>query len=803
MKQFFACLLATAFIAAEALAAKQSPVTGTVEDEKGEPVAYATVVAMKENVQIAGTTTDEKGAFRLNVTDGEYDIIIEFLGYEPINRHVSINGVSNLGIFSMKSSSVKIEGVEVKAQIIRREADRFVVDVANMPSSIGKDGVELLEASPGVFVNDDKISIYGKSGAKVYVNDRELKYSDEQLLNYLRNLKNDDVQKIEIIPQSGADYDADSAGGIIKITLKRKRDNGLMGTVSFNTRQGDLQHSYNPSLNLNYNSGKWNINASGWYSNNAMKFQSDENTQYSVNSNRLQAETTQRANGQWYGGRFGAIYDINDRHSIGAEIEYYGSQFGTDTESGTLFENADPAYISNNDSRYNSSNPSNSVTATLNYIVKLDTLGSRFKLLADYTLSKSNTHNDYLTKRSLTYDYGSGPVILPDSVYRDRSGTDYNVTTVDLSYEKVFSPKIILRTGGKYTNNIMASNAFYEQQDNDTGIWNPRDDGYNYDINYVEHIGALYAIADAKLGRWGLSAGLRGEYTHTSGRHNVARQSYFSLFPNANVSFAMKKDGSYSMVLQYARKIRRPSFWALNPERQQISDYTYQIGNPNLDPQFSNDISMTFVMKYKYSLTLGAQFQKDEIQQIARIDEDNPNISYLTTENLDRTSLYYASLSLPFQFTKWWSMNINGTAMYYGTRIAKNSPQQYHFMWYANATTTFTLPKQFYIDLSCYGSSNMYVSNISVKGTVSLNASLKKRFFEDRLTLSAGVRNIIPQKMRFTFNGDEFTRTVSSRQAWGQPMFTFSASYTFNKGKKFQQRSIESGADTSRLAKEN
>lgn len=149
MKQFFACLLATAFIAAEALAAKQSPVTGTVEDEKGEPVAYATVVAMKENVQIAGTTTDEKGAFRLNVTDGEYDIIVEFLGYEPINRHVSINGTSNLGIFSMKSSSVEIEGVEVKAQIIRREADRFVVDVANMPSSIGKDGVELLEASPG------------------------------------------------------------------------------------------------------------------------------------------------------------------------------------------------------------------------------------------------------------------------------------------------------------------------------------------------------------------------------------------------------------------------------------------------------------------------------------------------------------------------------------------------------------------------------------------------------------------------------------------------------------------------------
>lgn len=192
--------------------------------------------------------------------------------------------------------------------------------------------------------------------------------------------------------------------------------------MSFNTRQGDLQPSYNPSLNLNYNSGKWNINASGLVLQQRNEVPVGREYPILCQQQPTPGRDHTTANGQWYGGRFGAIYDINDRHSIGAEIEYYGSQFGTDTESGTLFENADPTYISNNDSRYNSSNPSNSVTATLNYIVKLDTLGSRFKLLADYTLSKSNTHNDYLTKRSLTYDYGNGPVILPDSVYRDRSG---------------------------------------------------------------------------------------------------------------------------------------------------------------------------------------------------------------------------------------------------------------------------------------------------------------------------------------------------------------------------------------------
>ena len=795
MRHFSISVFLTVFIAATAYATPASPVTGIVTDEQEVAVAYATVVALRDGAQVAGTATDDKGAFRLTLADGTYKLTVEYLGYESVEREITVAGAYDAGKITLRTSSVTIEGVEVEAQVIRREADRFVVDVANMPSSIGKDGIELLEASPGVFIQDDKISVNGKSGTKVYVNDRELKYSGDRLITYLRGLKNDEIQKIEVVPVSGADTDADSAGGVIKITLKRKRDDGIMGSVSFTTRQSDLMHSYYPSADIDYHTGKWTLSASGWYSSGNQKNTSAENTDYTKQAGSLTASSTTRYLSDWGGAKIGAVFDINDKHSIGAEIEYYGGASKSPTESTTTLVRE--PNIEQSSSIYRGKGDNNSLSATFNYIVKLDTLGSKFKLLADYTLDRSNNGTDYLTNKSSM----SAAEILSqrDSIYRDRSSTNYNVTGISADYEKVFSPKITLKVGGKYTNNLMKSTAAYGYKNG--GEWQSRGEGYDYDVDYTEHIGAVYAVAGSKLGRWGLTAGLRGEYTYTSGRNTDARQNYFSLFPNANVSFALKKDSSYSLVAQYARTIYRPSFWSLNPERRQVSDYSYQIGNPDLKPQFGNDVSLTAVMKYKYSITVGVQLRTDEIQQVVNVDEKNPDVTYITNENLDRTDLYYASANLPFQFTKWWSANFNLTGMCQGTRIRRGDPQNYYWMWFANASMTFTLPKKFFIDLSYWGSSNMHVSNIAVTAYHNLNASIKKRLFDDRLTLSAGVRNIIPLDMSITAYNEAFTRKMDMKQPWRRPMFTFTASYNFNKGKKFNKKRIESGADASRMSK--
>ena len=612
---------------------------------------------------------------------------------------------------------------------------------------------------------------------------------------YLRSLKSEDIRTIEVIPVAGAEYDANSSGGIIKITLKRRREDGIVGHVSLQMNQSKRLQNYDPSVSLNYHSGKWNVNASGWYSFRDQNYSTKEITSYVADSREMTSETNNDSRMSWGGATIGTIYDINKNHSLGAEVNYYGGRRDTPMNSTTTLLSDNEEVQSN--SNFETFGRNRGISATLNYIAKLDSKGSQLKVLADYNYDGSKGNNDYHTQKN--YIVGTNPLYSVDSLYRDNSITDFHVTTLNVAYRKVFSRKLTLNAGAKYTNNIMNYWALYECRD-DAEQWFKRED-YSYDENYTEHIAAAFMTARARLGRWGLVTGLRGEYTNASGGNDKVKQNYFSLFPNANLSYALTEDKAYSMVLQYARKIRRPNFWALNPMRTQITEYSYQVGNPNLRPQFTNDISMTFVLKYKYSITLGATLRTNEIQQMMKNNVDDPNNVCFINENMHSSQNYYATISLPFQLTDWWTLNINATATYNGLRIDSNSPQQFHFMADGNAQTTFILPKEFYIDLSYSGMTNQYIANMKVESMHRLNFALKKHFFDSQLLLSAGVNNLIPVNSVLVAKTAETTRTLKSYYPWDKPMFVFSASWSFNKGKEFRQKMIERGVDSGRLMK--
>ena len=163
-------------------AARQSSTGGRVINQDGEGVAYATVVLLSSGEQRAGATTDDEGHFSLAVAAGRYTLSVSHINYTTYEEEVVIEEGKPIGTIQLSSTAQQIDAVVVKGQLVRREADRFVVDVANSAAAIGKDGVELLERAPGVWINDDKISINGKTGSKVYVNDRELKLNGEQLI---------------------------------------------------------------------------------------------------------------------------------------------------------------------------------------------------------------------------------------------------------------------------------------------------------------------------------------------------------------------------------------------------------------------------------------------------------------------------------------------------------------------------------------------------------------------------------------------------------------------------------------------
>lgn len=768
--------------AIEASAARLCPAHGRVVNEQGKAIEYATVVLLREGRQVAGMATDADGRFQLEAAPGQYALQIQYLGCEPLKQLIRVEENNDLGDFVLRSSPTQIEDVVVSARLVRREADRFVVDVANAPAAIGKDGIELLEHAPGVWIDGEKISINGKSGSKVFVNDRELRMDNEQLLTYLRSLRAEEIQKIEVVPVTGADFDADSSAGIIKITLKKRRENGLNGSVAFNTSQSRYIHTYDPSANINLHSGKVDFYSSIWGSLGNQRMITHENTRYNASGKSLQAISNARHNQRNYGINAGGLFEINPKNSLGAEFSYWRGKSGGPNQTST--DLSDGSEVVNTRSIFDSHSLNNTYAVTFNYIHKLDTLGSTLKLLADYTHRNSDSGND----NSSRITTGNSFV---DSLYRDNATSIYDVATATLALEKSFSPRWTLKAGAKYAFNDMRNTALYEYRKADAWL---RNDNQSYTINYTENIAAAYAIASARLGRWSLVAGLRGEFTHTYGKGSDVKQDYFSLFPNANISYALSQEKGYSLILQYARTIERPRFWCLNPQRTQISDYTYQTGNPRLNPSYQNDLSLTAVLAHKYTLTAGVQIVTDEIQQAMLTDPENPDMLRLDWVNYDATSSYYLSANLPFQPTKWWQLNVNATYMRRGQRVEQHGAQQYFNWAFVNVSNTFSLPAKFYIDCSYFYQSRIDLGNIWVMPNHMLQAGIKKRFGE-RFTLSFSVRNILDQGQTIGANGDGFVRRVKVSQPWSNRQYRFGVTWNFKSGKAFHKKSVEAGSE--------
>jgi hypothetical protein len=546
-----------------------------------------------------------------------------------------------------------------------------------------------------------------------------------------------------------------------------------------------------PSVSLNYNSGNLNLYGRTWAGLSGQEYAMNEHTNY-TSGTQIEAATDMDETSNWAGINLGFVYDITAKHSIGAEVQH--NYWGHDSNTNTWTEHTALNTTIRSDGEYTSATASNMTTATLNYIYKLDDIGSTLKLIGDYTRQATPQRNNFLDASYNTIM----PSIVSDSTYRYNANSRYHLATATLALEKVLSPKVTLKAGVKYTYNNNSNYADHEYLYN--GAWMPNH-SQSYDIGYTENIGAAYAIATARLGRISLVGGLRGEQTWFKSQDGAVKQHYFDLFPNANISYAMTSDGAYSLIAQYSRTISRPSFWALTPNETKISEYMIQRGNPNLKPSYNNSVTVTAVLKYKYTISLGVMIMENAIQQATIVDEHNPELLILQTINYPTLNSYFASVNLPFQFTKWWSANLNTTAMYMGQRLYPDEPIRRNFMLNANAQMSFTLPKNFFFEIDGHFVHGAQAGNTSIKDFGNMNVTLKKRLANNKLTLALGATNILNLPQTITIKESSFERTMTVKQPWSTAAVKFSVSYNFNSGKQFRAKSVESGSaeDRSRI----
>lgn len=786
MKRLLLLLLLTASVTLSAATPRR--LTGRIENAAGEGVAFATVVLLRAGAQAAGTTADSLGRFAVEAEPGPYTMQVRHIAYAPYECETTLaeeNG--DTGAIRLEEAGTAVGEVVVTANAVKREADRFVLTVGNAPALAGKDGAELLREAPGVWLDESGIAINGSKGVKVFIDDRELRLDGDKLAAYLRSLTAAQIARVEVIPQGGAEYDADARGGVLRIALRRRAERGMNGSLTMASSQGEHLSNYAPSGNVSVHTGRWTLNAaaSGLFTTRG-EIHYDEARDYPGDATQFAGSSHLNDRSNFGSGRLGAFFDIDPRHSLGAEVEYTSQHHTIPSEAWTGI--ASHGQHTRAESRYDQQAGERRLTAAFNYRWKIDTAGSALKLLADYTRQRTDGDNGYDTR--FTYD-----TFRRDTSYHSTTAGSYDILSAEAGLDKHFARGLQLRAGLKYTRNALSNDALYE------GLapagWQPQP-AFDFALSYTEQIAAAYASLTATAGRWNLAAGLRGEYTATDGRGSAVHRSYYDLFPHASATYAFNTMRTWMLSAQYSRNIERPGFLRLNPARIQFSDYNYQIGNPALRPTYIHRLSLTLIWKYRYTLTVGANLHRDLIREVCLTDPADRDVTYIIPENHHSENHWFVALNAPVQLTRRWNLAVNFVGVKQDIRLVEAGPREEHYLFFANLTTGLTLPRGFYVELSYRGQSRLYSGNSEVNPFHTLNASLKKRLCRDRLTLSLAANNITGAGEGYRSTTDGVVRRMDGYSAWGARHFKLSATWNFRSGHEFRARRIEGAADTER-----
>ena len=583
-------------------------VKGSVINERGEAMPFVTIsVLTQDSSLITGAITDDDGKYSVEVNTKNYIIQASYVGY-----HTAFGGPD----FVLREESEQLRELEVKAKkpLIERQMDKLVVNVSASPLAAGSNGNDILRRAPGVRIDKDgNITVNGK-GVEIWVDGKPSYLSGDQLKAMLDGTDGNTIEKIEIIFNPSAKYDASGTGGIINLKTKRNRMKGLNGTLSAGYGGmyfGDVQRWLQMdmvSLNLNYRGEKTYTfgQLTQVFAQNDIDLETYrktpelENYSYSGYATDFQYYML-RVGNDWYidsVNTFGFILQVpymNVHQATADGRNYAYTVVGADTTSKSL---------TNTDTRIQS--PQH--TANLNYTHTFsEALERELTVNVDY----NRYNNQQKNSQETFYDE-----INPYSLGLDiRSKQVVDIYSAKLDFQTKFWQTGMLECGVKYglssTDNHMSTDSILNQVPLSRTL---------QDFRYDEHVAAAYISAGKQFGEhWSVKLGLRGEYTYSLGdwqtADTVTRKSYFNPFPTAYVGYTSSPLGRLkqpvSVSASYTRRIKRPNYWMLNPFRTYVDAYSYREGNTELTPEFNNDVEVHFSWTQYLNVTFNFAHTQD------------------------------------------------------------------------------------------------------------------------------------------------------------------------------------------------
>ena len=735
-----------------------------------------------------------------------------------------------------KTDTTKVSNIQevmMTKKVFKKESDRFVYDVSNAPAAKGNTTFEVLKQTPLLSSTDDKtFRIAGKNNALVYINGRKSNMDTESLASFLKNTPAENIQKIEVITMPGSEYQVEASDGIINIVLKKKTTDGWNG----NMRMANTQSKFNnqsASFSTNYRKDKFGLSAnlSGGSNTEAQNYILRNGNTTSTNESIGKTADPNKN----LGGYINMDYQLNDKSNIAltwntwanksydSRMDFFNTirTFDKDKNlwetSHTLTKNKENASSYNNN-------------FNLNYELKTDSLGSKLNLNAAYLNYRRFQTTDNFTYLS-TVD--QNPYQKSQYVYQNMPQKINNFSAM-ADYIQKFKGDFTLSVGGNYNhtetdNDSKNITTVYDENGNiadlkdknGNKLENPKFEPNHF--VYTENIFGTYITAEKKFSeKFSGKVGTRFEYTKSLGTSDNAPdpslakidRNYSNWLPYVSMNYVINDNNNVSYA--FSSRMRRPSFWELNPVRNILTDTNYTQNNPFVKASSSYNQELTYMYKNSYFLILNHSLMQDVITQVplqgipTRPDGttyEKHQLRYIRTNFGDKQEM---SLTFGIQkslFKQYWTTNFNvgvqrnindgGLSIdpTSGDKFPeyRNDTKSTSFFVQTNNTIRLDKAKTWFAGINFFYVDKQQIELGLLKGLASLDLSIKKIWNDWTFALNATdiLKTNVVEIEDYQANGnynyvynDQFRRNVS-----------LSVVYNFGNQKIKKMRSVNSAAD--------
>lgn len=787
-------LLLVSAISFSQVSLKKANLSGKIIDKETLlPVEFTVITISKSDTKqiINGGSADTNGNFNIELNNGIYDIKFEFPGYktqEKLNQNISVD--TNLGNILLETESNQIETV-----VIRSEKTTVDIKLDKKVYSVGQDLMvkggtvsDVLDNIPSVTVDSEgAISLRGNENVKVLIDGKP---SNAVSVNdALKMLPADAVDKVEVITNPSARYDAEGGAGILNIILKKGKSNGFNGTLMATTGTPD-NHGINGTLN--YKTNQINLFTTQGYNYKSNPGYSKVNTRYlnsdnSTNSYINEDRENSRIN-KGYNGGFGFDWYLDKSTTWTNSINYRKNS--GDNEEDVDYNNFDSNRnftFYRNRLNLEDQNEEN-IEYNTNFVKNFNKSGH--KLTIDGSFSDSKNYNN-----STIFDNSSLSTTTSTDLTKNNQKQNRNLIQAD--YVLPFGEKYQFEAG--YRGNFVNMNTDYAVLNN--GIVN---NAFTNILEYSEKVNAFYTQFGIKFNKLSMLYGLRFEDSDINVDQITSaiykNKKYNNFFPSAFLTYEITDNSNVS--LNYSKRINRPRGRQLNPFNTYSSNINIFKGNPDLNPTLTDAVDLGYLTKLgKITLSTSVYYNytKNSFQMVRYVEGLNPDGVPITTSsfvNIGEENRAGFEFTLNYSPYKWWKLNSNfnlfrvqtkGDFYYSYFDVSNNLIDKVQNFdntassWFARINSKISLPSK--IDWQTNITYNGPQNNAqgSVKGIFAMNLAFSKDVLKDKATVALNVNDVFNSRVRKLETYIPGQIDSDSEMQWRKRQITLSFTYRFNK----------------------